>query len=106
VVEDELLEMHESFVKLAPQSGARTSDGQKSHGADVSIQCHIELKSRMVRNSNGDEVSSEGRAMLVDAFAWVDENCRLTLPDGTRPPVVATRTTNDTSGPYQTYVYF
>lgn len=105
MIDAELLELLESVVRLAPVA-SRALDGKKSYGEDVEIRAHISTEHRLVRNAQGQEVASSGSADLDGAYPSVKESSRITLPDGSQPTIVAVATSYDSSGPYQTTVYF
>lgn len=105
MIDVELLEMLESTVAIKPVA-TRGLDGKMTHGASVDYRCHIERKQRLVINARGQEVPSSGRCLLDDAYPAITEASHLTLPGPSSPPIVAVETTYDTSGPYQTVVYF
>lgn len=110
-IEAELLELLESVVSVAPAGDTRR-DGKVTPGEAVSIRAHVQLKRHMVRNQEGQEVVAQGMALLDDAYPWIDERCRVVLPDGNPVVLVAVETAyglnEDTgvNGPYQTVLHY
>lgn len=101
----------ESQAVVAPAASQRR-DGHPTLGAPVSIQCHVETKRHLVLTLGGEQVVAEGRVLLDDVYEWIDEQAQLTLPDGSKPPLVWVETTygpnlnTGGSGPYQTILHF
>lgn len=104
--------MMESDISVTPAASRRVDGKRESTGSAVVIQCHVETKRRLARNLAGEEFTAEGRCLCDDVYPWVDERCVLVLPNGRTRPIGAVETTygynadTDTSGPYQTIIYF
>ena len=105
MIDPELLEMHESTVQIAPPQAQRGIDGKVSYDPDVDYQAHVENTAKLIRNAQGEQAWSTGRAFLIDVYP-ITEHHRLTLPNGKTPLIVAVEDTYDTTGPYQTVVHY
>lgn len=105
MIDLELLELLESTVQIAPIA-SRGLDGKATPGDDAPYRAHISNRRDMVRNASGEEVMTNGSADLDSAYPTISESDRITLPDGTKPSIVAISTSYDSAGPYQTTVYW
>lgn len=111
MIERDLLELYESTCSVQGITGRRR-DGKPTLGPAQSERCHVEVQTRKVLNASGDEVTSSGRVHLTGPREDITDEWVLTLPNGTKPRIVALETTHgqnlDTgeNGPYQTLIYY
>lgn len=80
VVEDTLIDVtHEAY---ASQNG----DGLRTYSTGVTRQGFLERKGMPIRWKNGLEIVG-GDMLTILANVEIDERDRITLPDGTTPPI-------------------
>jgi hypothetical protein len=103
-VDPALRDLLSATVQIAPHAGL-DEYGRRSYGADVAYKARVVRKHRRVLTTEGQEVISAGHAYL-DGGAGLDSRVRLTLPDGSRPTVIAVEQFPDESGAIDAVVYF
>ena len=74
-------------ITLEPSS-SRDAYEAKAYGASVAVACRIEGVSETLRMPD-DQEQVITREIFVEGDTVVDEQARLTLPDGTQPPIVS-----------------
>ena len=77
---------------------------QSSYSPDVEYVAFIENKQRIIRDVAGREVVSNA-TIYLDRVVRLTLNDRITLEDGSTPPIVSAQTFDDEYGPYVTVVY-
>lgn len=103
-VDLELREMFNQTVTIEPYSSANAY-GESSFSTGVAYLARTETKARLFRRSDGVEVVAVAVTYLADA-PTVSTKDRITLPDGTKPPIVAVESDPDETGAaYYTAVY-
>jgi hypothetical protein len=78
---------HEAYL-------GETGDGDKLFAAPVFRDALVDWKQKMVRTVDGTLTVSRAAVTFLDPDLKVDENDRITLPDGTVGPIL------DMAGPY------
>lgn len=88
------------------QMSSRDSYGAITYGSGTEYQSRVVYKRELVRDSNGNQVVSKG---VVWFMAYVNINPdqdKITLPDGTSPPILAVERFPDNVGDNHTKLYF
>jgi len=76
----------------------RDAHGQvASYAAPVSVRCRVVNKTRMARNAQGQEVVST-TTVYIDGAPGIAPADRVTLPDGSTPPIIAVQSFPDDTG--------
>lgn len=83
-------------VAIEPFS-AYNDYGEPTYGTAVSNNARIVQKTKMVRDAGGKEVVSTTQ-IYVNGSATVATTSRITLPDGTKPLILAIDITPDARG--------
>ena len=96
-------------VEIEWPTGAMTLDGIPSYGAAVEVRCHIEATNKkMFARSATDpayvEMVATSRIYLAEAPV-VTINCRLTLPDGRQPRILAVEANGDERGAHHQVIW-
>ena len=89
-------------VEIEWPTGTLTLDGIQSYGAAVEVSCHIEATNKKVfARTRTDPAYMErvatSRIYLAESPV-VTINCRLTLPDGRQPLILAVAANGDERG--------
>lgn len=84
-------------VKIAPFS-ARTAEGRDTYGSDVTVAARVQPYTRMMRRSDGEELKPSAK-IFVEASVSVGLHDQVTLPDGTKLPVLEVSTSYGAYGP-------
>ena len=89
-------------ITLEYPDGTRTLDGLETYGAPVTVACRIEATNRrMLARTRTDpsyvERVATSRIYLAET-PLVSTNCRLTLPDGRQPLILAVEANPDERG--------
>ncbi|MBC7340955.1 MAG: hypothetical protein H5U02_00615 [Clostridia bacterium] len=82
---------------LVEKFSGRDKYARPSYAAPVSYPCRIQRKVKLVRDAQGAEVVSTCQIYL-DGGADVGVEDRITLPDGSRPPIVNVAVAKDEKG--------
>jgi CxxC motif-containing protein (DUF1111 family) len=82
-----------SSVTVEPYSSI-DEDGQQTYGTAVTYDAFVAHKSVKVFNPDGVEVVSSAQVYL-DEDAVITSSARITLPDGTKPRILAVETSNN-----------
>ena len=91
-------------VNIAPYV-SRNSFGKPTYGADVAYRARVVYKNIHIRVSDGSEKVARGIVYLGSAVVISPED-RVTLPDATTPPVLASHNYADDVGAHHTQIYF
>ncbi len=75
-------------VTIAPFAGGHNPDGTPKYGLPVAHPARVEQRMQLVRAATGDERTSKATILLEDIPTATVQD-RLTLPDGTHPPILA-----------------
>jgi len=73
-------------VKIAARTGV-DADRIESYGSDVRVSAYIERSPKMIRDASGREVVRSA-LVIIDATPIVQPTARVTMPDGTTPPIL------------------
>lgn len=103
-----------SFLEMMPDTiifNATTATdkyGKKTFGGgNISVRARVIDDVVLVKNEEGQDVVSVGRAILYGDYSSLTLGHKLTLPDGRSPVIVKIDSPHDTSAtPHHTVVYF
>ncbi len=96
--------MHDVIVVANP-TGLDNYGRPSGFGANVNVICRLQLGDMYVRNFHGESATSVLRA-FCKGDVDVREDSRITLPDGTTPPVFTFRKYPDEAGDIHHTVLF
>lgn len=103
MVDPDLRELFPHSVTIAPFSSSNAY-AESSFGSGVAYTARTEAKTRIFKRSDGIDIVAVAVTYLADA-PTISTKDRITLPDGTQPPIVAVENMPDESGTYYTAVY-
>jgi hypothetical protein len=93
-----------TFLEMMPDTitfNATTATdkyGKKTFGgANVSVRCRLVDDTVLVKNAEGQDIVSAGRAYLAGDYSSLTLGHKITLPDGKTPVIVKIDSKNDTS---------
>lgn len=98
-----------AFLDLMPHSVTIESwlkddaYGKPKFGYAVSRQCRVVAKPQVIRDKDGRERVSRARVFMGGAFG-IDPKDRITLPDGTQPPILQVQKFPDEDGAHHEVV--
>lgn len=102
---DDFADLMNATVTVEPFS-SRGDYGDPTYGTAVSYSARVSYRQVRVRSRDGTESVARGAVWLRSSVA-VDERDRLTLPDGSAPPILAVDRPGDADGsPHHTKVFF
>lgn len=96
-------DMMVQFIEWEPRTGL-DQYGDAVYGSAVTVRCRVVEKQRMTRNVSGQEMVST-TTIYVLGTPGIDMEDRITLPDGTQPPILNVRMFPDENGPHHEEVY-
>ncbi|MGE5619538.1 MAG: hypothetical protein ACM3US_09810 [Sphingomonadaceae bacterium] len=102
-IDPELLALMTETVAIEPRTGVNAY-GEALYGAAVQYKARIVGRIRRVTDSAGSERVST-KTITLGAAAVVSPFDRLTLPDGSRPVILAVGSYPDESGAHHTVLY-
>lgn len=72
---------------------ARDGRGTPTYGTPLHLRAYVSGDTKMVRNMNGEEVASNFTLYFEqsETMQHLNHLDRLTLPDGTQPPIISVR---------------
>lgn len=98
----DFLDMMPQTVIVAPYTG-QNGDGEPTHGAGVSYPARVEGRIRYVATRDGaDRIAV--RRVYLGTTASINVKDKITLPDGTSPPIIAVSPVDDEEGPHHVVV--
>lgn len=103
-----------SFLEMMPDTvvfNATTATdkyGKKTFGGDnISVRCRLIDDTVLIKNAEGQDIVSTGRAILYGDYSSLTLGHKITLPDGKTPVIVKIDSKNDTSvTTHHTVVYY
>ncbi len=102
-MEPDLLALMPHTVTVEPLTG-RDDYGRPTYGAAVQYRARVVGKQKLVRAADGAERVSATTVYLASAPGVGPED-RITLPDGSRPPILAVSKVPDEKGAHHEVVY-
>lgn len=79
---------------------------QAFSGTGVALQCRLVFENRMIRDTDGREISEAGRAIIFGPATTVQVKDRIALPGGRSPLVVSVSTIKDEVGDHHSVIGF
>lgn len=101
--EDDFVDLMNDTVTVEPWTG-QDAYAKPSFGAAVQYKGRVVSRIRMVRAFDGQEKVSS-RTVWLAGDLKVDPRDRLTLPDGTQPPILSVNAFPDETGPHHRMVF-
>jgi hypothetical protein len=101
---DEFEDMMPHEVNIA-HFVSRDAYGAETHGSATTYNARVYYKPKRVRDFNGQEVVAQGMVWLASNVA-VGPTDKLTMPDGSTPPILAVERPGDDAEIHHTKVYF
>jgi hypothetical protein len=103
-----------SFLEMMPDTitfnatSATDKYGKKTFsGTNISVRCRLVDDTVLVKDSEGQDIVSVGRAYLAGDYSTLTLGHKITLPNGTTPVIVKIDSKNDTSATvHHTVVHF
>ena len=92
-------DMMPSVVKVAPRLNS-DQYGAATYGTDVPYKAHVSNKAGYIRGPQGELIATKGRIWL-NCQTPFPPTSRVTLPDGTTPPILAVNGAEDETGEQQ-----
>ena len=103
-IEPNYRELFSESVTLLPKVST-DKYGRRTHAsAGSSVPAHLVAETRLTRDPDGREVVETGRVYLYGAYADVDTDYLIVLPDGSSPVIVGVDTPHDPAGAHHTVV--
>ena len=99
----EFLDMLTETVAIKPWS-SQDEYTEPTYGTSVNYKARVSGKRTLVRNAEGQEVVST-HAVYLGQYLAASTKDEITLPDGTKPPVLSVKQSPDDAGGYATVLY-
>lgn len=100
------------FVRLMPHTvtvstsvSSRDNYGKPTYAAGTNYKARVVAKAQVIRDKNGEEKTSSHIVYLNGVSGLSPETGQVTLPDGTKPPILLVETYPDGSGNYYEQIY-
>lgn len=103
-VDPQLAALMTDTVTLEPYSG-QNSHAEPTFGAGVQYQARVVGRTRLVRDTDGQQVVSNQTVYLATIPATLTTRDRITLPDGTQPLMMMIERVPDEHGAYYVAIY-
>ena len=103
-LDPELRDWFIDTITIEPRIGT-TQTGQPRYGPPVMYQARVEDKVQLVRDFRGVERATTHRIYVGEEGFVITGDDRLTIPDGTKPLIIAITKLDDDTGPYLTTIY-
>ena len=103
--------LEKDFLDLCPHTvtleALSTHDvyGAPSYSTGVSYTAHVVYMSKLVTAPDNREVTSHVQVYIPSSSASISEQDRLTLPDGTQPPIVKVDVYADDDGQHNVVIW-
>ena len=99
----EFLDMLTETVAIKPWS-SQDEYSEPTYGTSVNYKARVSGKRTLVRNAEGQEVVST-HAVYLGQYLAASTKDEITLPDGTKPPILSVKQSPDDAGGYATVLY-
>lgn len=100
------------FVRLMPHTvtvstsaASRDNYGKATYAAGTSYKARVVAKMQTIRDKLGEEKASSHIVYLNGVSGLSPEKGQITLPDGSKPPILLVETYPDGSGNYYEQIY-
>lgn len=104
-IESLLTDLMVETITIASVS-SKDAYGKHTWSAPTSInKCRVQTGSHKVLDTAGQETIAEGK-VYVPNHPSVTVNSKLTLPDGTTPPILSVDTFGDERGDHHTVIHY
>ena len=100
---DEFKDLLKETVTISPWV-SQDAYGAVTYGMPVSYKARIGHSNKIFRGAEGQEIVAQAKVWL-GATNVVSTKDRITMPDGTTPPIISTERFFDESGPSHTVLY-
>jgi hypothetical protein len=101
------------FYEMMPDSitfnagSAIDKYGKRTYGGTVtSVRARIVYDTKLMKDSEGQDIVTAGKAYLYGAYPYFTLGDKITLPNSTSPVIVGIETKKDTGGNHHTVIYF
>ncbi len=84
---------------------SRDASGVPTYGSATSYSCRVVYKNQRVLSSDGNEVVARGMIWFA-GVPDIDPNDKITMPDGSAPPIISVERYTDEVGLHHTKVFF
>lgn len=99
-LEQVLLDLMLDTITIEHKIG-QDSNNKFSYGPPITgVQCQIVRSNKRVLDRTGREVTSRVQITLGRPEIEVQVDDRITLPDGSQPPIISIQAAKDETGPY------
>ena len=105
-IDDRFSEMMTDTVVFNAGSAIDKYGKRTYGGTTTSVQCKIIYETRLMKDMEGQDIVSTGRAILYGPYTSLALTDKITLPNGTTPVIISIETLQDTAGPHHTVVHF
>jgi hypothetical protein len=106
-IDSDLLELMSDSVTIYAHSSVDAYGKRTASGSGTTYDCRVIYKNQLMKDNNGREVLSMGRVIVPNALSGITTNAKITLPDGTNPPIISiSRLTDETSSNHHSVVMF
>ena len=102
-LETQLRKLMLDIITVEPRTGIDPYT-QPTYGAGVAYQCRIEGAVRQIRMAD-NTVKISNTTIYLAADYGISPMDRVTLPDGTQPPILRADAGDDENGPYIQVLY-
>lgn len=99
---EEFGDMLHDTITYEPYTGRDPIGGGPSYGSPIEVKCRWVRKMRYVANKDGATIMSSS-FVRTPPFGEFDVQSRITLPDGSTPPILSFETSPDENGDLYSY---
>jgi len=93
-------------VSIASYEGHADAYGTRTYATAKELRARVEFAPRLVRTLGGDEVTASATAWVEQGDKVIGTKDKITLPDGTSPPILTVERTPDSQNRISTKVSF
>ena len=93
-------------VSVASYEGHADAYGTRTYATARDLRARIEFAPRLVRTLGGDEVTARATAWVEQGDKVIGTKDKITLPDGTTPPIISVERRPDSDNRISTKVSF
>lgn len=105
-IDSKFLEMMPDTIVFNAGSAIDKYGKRTYGGTETSARGRVVFESRLMKDSEGQDIVSAGRVYLYGPYASLTLGDKITLPNSTSPVIVALETKKDTGGNHHTVVHF
>jgi len=109
--ENDFREFMPDTITIEPVTGSTTGYNKRTFGTGVEYQCRIRHKLQRVINLEGHVTWAKHKVWIAPlasdgSFPTLDNQARVTLPDGTQPQMLAIEHIDDEDGLHHVVLWF